>query len=67
MLSLMAKEMAMEEHLKQQQGKESMRHEAEAVLEGSVDWRSREAAEEPQEQEATLVKEQRYFDLRNWF
>ena len=60
MLSLMAKEMTKEEHLKQQQGKESMRHEAEAVLEGSVDWRSGEAAEELQEQGAASVKEQRY-------
>jgi len=46
--------------LKQQQGKESMRHEAEVVLEGSVDWRSGEAAEELLEQGAALVKEQRY-------
>ena len=59
MFSLMAKEMEKEEHLKQQQGKESMRHEAKAVLEGSVDWRSGEAAEELQEQEAALVKEKR--------
>ena len=60
MLSLMAKEMTKEEHLKQQQGKESMRHEAEAVLEGLVDWRSGEAAEEFQEQGAASVKEKRY-------
>ena len=46
MLSLMAKEMTNKEHLKQQEGKESMRHEAEAVVEGSVDWRSGEVAEE---------------------
>ena len=56
----MPKEMEKEDHLEQKKGKESMRHEAEAVLEGSVDWRSREAAEELQEQEAALVKEQRF-------
>ena len=59
MLSLMAKEMAKEEHLKQQQGKESMRHEAKVVLEGLVDWRSGEVAEERLEQGAASVKEQR--------
>ena len=37
-----------------------MRHEVEAVLEGSVDWRSGEAAEEFQEQGAASVKEQSY-------
>ena len=56
----MAKEMTKEEHLKQQQGKESMKHESKAILEGLVDWTSGEAAEELQEQGAASVKEQRY-------
>ena len=44
------KEKSKEKHLKQQQGKESMRYEAETVLERSVDWRSGEVVEELQEQ-----------------
>ena len=40
MLSLMEKEMEKEEHLKQQQGKESMRHEAEAKK-GLQIWKGR--------------------------
>ena len=46
--------------MKQQQGKESMRYEAETVLERSVDWRSGEATKELQEQGTTSVKEHRY-------
>jgi len=51
MMSFMAKEITKEEHLKKQQGKESMKHEAEAVLEGLVDWRSGKAAETSEETE----------------
>ena len=59
MLSLMAKEMKKEEHLKQQQGKESMKHEAEVVLEGLVDWRSGKAAETSEETEAKEMAKER--------
>ena len=37
--------MKKEEALEQQQRKEQMKYEAEAVLEGLVDWRSRKVAE----------------------
>ena len=59
MLSLMAKEMTKEEYLKQQQGKESMKHEAEAVLEGLVDWRSGKATETLEEIEAKEMAKER--------
>ena len=59
MLPLMAKEMTKEEHLKQQQGKESMKHEAEAVLEGLVDWRSGKSAKTSQETEAKEMEKER--------
>ena len=68
----MVKEMTKEEHLKQQQGKESMRHEAEAIVEGSFDWRSGEAAEAAKrEARSSISQGAEVFDfiyiMRNWF